>query len=951
MVKIQEVLLKDSILDNARGLYYSGDSPLEISESGSVKLHKGKYYDFFTFFNSLPVKFLSEHLCADNFQLVLEAKGDFKVELFGYAGVECAYQKEWISVQSVMSSAKKKIVIPITSVFSEAVSFGIFCNDDSFIYNAYYEADADKKGMSAPVIQVLSASSDDEYVSVKKMKFMTGDLLSDTFYKDKFIFDEIPEGSDNVSDITAGVLDRSATHVLYVGDNYISSASLKRLYLFLSMLKKEYRDFCISGAITDIKNTDIMIGISKNVAESLEDVRDSFVQKDLSGVSGVVDVEGSEPLNAIEASGLACVPVSVIKKKNASDVQTIRMKGLNAFGKDVKKRFLERNGKLLSESFYKLQNLLFDAEKSVEITKYMYYRSPASVEKYDSESVLFQGNSLYDFFTYFNAFSLEKWKKYTHINNLYLVLEVRGCFDIELFGHYKNKTGYQKELCGKYHYDCGIREKVFISFPKGMMSSLVGFAINAHTDLIVYDGYYATDLSEVVPKEPLISMVTTTFKKEEYVHKNIELLSHNLLNDDEYKDHFIWNIIDNGKTLTLPSGISDSIRLFPNRNVGGAGGFAKGMIVSLKQKEKPDYILLMDDDVVFVPESFKRLYTLLSILKDEYKDYFISGAMLKMGQPNVQHEDIGKLITDGYHMAVKPNYDLNLWNHIIDNEVINESADHMYGAWWFCCIPTTVANLDNLPVPVFVRGDDVEYSLRNNAKFITMNGLCIWHEGFEGKFSAALEYYQVNRNELAVRAMHPELSDVDCIGHIKIVFWEELYKFNYKGASLLLDSVEDYMKGPDFFKTLDGEKSMKKKREKDYKMKPLTPEIRAMADLDSLYDYVPVPGKLKKIYDYTYNGQARIPDIVLKKKTGVIPYGWGYFPGKMCLTDRNIAIDKTNETYTVFRKNRRKFNALKKRFECLMDKYNKEHKRIERDYRDAFKELTGEEFWEEYLSR
>ena len=36
------------------------------------------------------------------------------------------------------------------------------------------------------------------------------------------------------------------------------------------------------------------------------------------------------------------------------------------------------------------------------------------------------------------------------------------------------------------------------------------------------------------------------------------------------------------------------------------------------------------------------------------------------------------------------------------------------------------------------RGDDVEFSIANNAKFITMNGICIWHMGFAAKFNMAM---------------------------------------------------------------------------------------------------------------------------------------------------------------------------------------------------------------------
>ena len=71
----------------------------------------------------------------------------------------------------------------------------------------------------------------------------------------------------------------------------------------------------------------------------------------------------------------------------------------------------------------------------------------------------------------------------------------------------------------------------------------------------------------------------------------------------------------------------------------------------------------------------------------------------------------------------------------------------------------------------------------------------------------------------------------------------------------------------------------------------------------------------------------------------------------MCLTDKNIAIDKVNESYVVYKKNRKIFAALKNRFESVMADYDKNHKRIEEDYRNAFSELTGKEFWEEYLSR
>ena len=101
--------------------------------------------------------------------------------------------------------------------------------------------------------------------------------------------------------------------------------------------------------------------------------------------------------------------------------------------------------------------------------------------------------------------------------------------------------------------------------------------------------------------------------------------------------------------------------------------------------------------------------------------------------------------------------------------------------------------------------------------------------------------------------------------------------------------------------------------------------------------------------DYTYNGQARIPEMFLKKKTGVIPYGWGYNPGKIVLTDKNIAVDPVNEKYVVFKKSRSKFNEIKARYERIIGQYDREHTRIEKEYQDKATEITGERFWDEYL--
>ena len=100
------------------------------------------------------------------------------------------------------------------------------------------------------------------------------------------------------------------------------------------------------------------------------------------------------------------------------------------------------------------------------------------------------------------------------------------------------------------------------------------------------------------------------------------------------------------------------------------------------------------------------------------------------------------------------------------NYKIYEDKENMYAGWWYCCIPVSKMDINKLPLPLFIRGDDVEYSIANHAKFITLNGICIWHMGFTTKYNPAMELYQVHRNSLIIQATSDVTPEVDFIERI-----------------------------------------------------------------------------------------------------------------------------------------------------------------------------------------
>ena len=584
----------------------------------------------------------------------------------------------------------------------------------------------------------------------------------------------------------------------------------------------------------------------------------------------------------------------------------------------------------------------------------LYYRGKERLPQTEDGGFFVKDGGIYDFSSYYNMFSVRKWKTYCNVDRVSLELDISGSFCIELYGFYADATGKVcKESIGRFLHNGDKRRRITADYPQDHkyhpLYTCVSFSLEGVRDCVLFGGRYFADVKPEDIKDPFITLATTTYKKEDYIEKNIDLLKKELFSDKFYKDRFNWIIVDNGNTLDKDSMQTDDerIRIITNPNVGGSGGFSRAMIEANRQKKKASHLILMDDDVEIFSESFKRVYTLLSLLKDEYSEYFISGAMLEIEKRNIQHEDIGYTKSNGEHGPVKPRLNLSFWENVVKNELPVEDSPRNYAGWWFCCIPMTVARPDNLPLPLFVRGDDVEYSVRNKARFITMNGICIWHQGFGNKFSAPMEFYQVHRNDLIWKAVNPHVKGVNVIKRIKDLFWQEIYKFNYRGAEILLDSVEDYMKGPAFIAEADGEQILKQKKEKDNELYPVTPDIESMYKRKTLYRDIPLSGSKKMLYDYSYNGQF-LPG-KSGGKTAVIAYGWGYWPGRQYMADTIYAVDPATGTYTVYRKDKREFRRLTDRYKKIISDYNSRNKAVAKEYRDMSGIFIKEEFWNGYL--
>lgn len=604
----------------------------------------------------------------------------------------------------------------------------------------------------------------------------------------------------------------------------------------------------------------------------------------------------------------------------------------------------------------KLQNIMLQMDLDANIVDYPEfsaigrdYRTPFV---YDSEKCchIVSKHDRVNFMTYFNCIQIKKWREYTNVKNFKLHLTIKGKTSVDIYEIYTASVNICYNPISSFVYECDDVQEIVIDIPDSE-KSLVGFRMNVLEDTEIYSGYYSAEIEESEIRDIKISLATTTFKKQEYITRNIGLIKEKALYEgSDLKGHLFVHVIDNDRELDPADFDSEDIKVYMNDNAGGAGGFTRGMIEALKLEKQPTHVLLMDDDVMIMPESLFRTYYLLRLLKDKYKKCFLSGAMFDYDVRETQYEDVGYVHKeDGSYGPVKPHLDMRRLDSILQNEKYDfDDYEDAYAGWWYCCIPVEHIKERGLPLPVFVRGDDVEFSLRNKPGFIALNGICIWHVGFAGKFNAALELYQVHRNSFFIKAAGGICDDVDFLARIKDMFWKEITRFAYNNAELLIDSVDDYLKGPEYFKTLDGEKSLKEHAAKNEKLQPL-PTI-GIADTSQLkaYEWKQI-SKLRKLwYMATINGHL-LPNCFLKKTPEVIAYDWFFCPGKNYMRRSLLAVNEGNRTGIKRTINRKKCFALIKRYNKVMKKYKKTHKKVEQEFRNEFGNITDQKFWEKYL--
>ena len=580
-----------------------------------------------------------------------------------------------------------------------------------------------------------------------------------------------------------------------------------------------------------------------------------------------------------------------------------------------------------------------------------------------------QSVSIWQFDTWMNLFAAQKYYQFCDLGKIFLKIDVSSSCEVQIWSCNTNYIfGPQRQLLLSKQISAGENT---IELPDVTKAEGIYFSLlfpQESSMCLTHCGWYTDKASNFCDR---VALICCSFKREGYVYKNIEKIKKYFCNDKDFSSHAHFYVIDNGKTLDLSKN-TDNITIIYNNNSGGAGGFTRGIIEAMDAPDSFDRLILFDDDVEIFPESLKRTWLLANYLKKEFRNAFIDGAMLRNEHKNMFFENLA--VRNGILATAYLPHDLDLnktdqillTNHIPQELFVQDAVNKTDGAWFFCSFPLSLVKEKKLPLPLFIRGDDLEWGWRNQGTpHIAMNGICIWHASFDFRVGIITECYWMIKNTFFIAGFYYPQNQKRWITEMMEYYNVLLATHNYPGLKLLIAALQDIAKGAAFFET-NPEKLLNRlgaiAREIPSQdivhedeilrmtLPPLPPPRSIIQKICNKIKRKIFYNKLMKRLVRYYFQHWNVPSLFYRGIAEIAPpFILAVNISSLMLKKEVKIINPVTRKYQHFIYDAAQEKALKKEFFKALDHINKNYNKLQEDFAQAYPKLTSREFWNVYL--
>ena len=440
----------------------------------------------------------------------------------------------------------------------------------------------------------------------------------------------------------------------------------------------------------------------------------------------------------------------------------------------------------------------------------------------DRRSVRIPAQSMRSFGTYFNAFPASYWRRWTPVRALRLVVRTAGSGTLVVMRSTARGSLQRHDSVSVTGSGETVFELPLTAFGDGGWYWFDAYA--GAEDLTVLSAEWTADAG-LARTEGSFSISMTTMNKVEYCLENIRTIAE----DPDLRALLdVMYVVDQGKDrLTdhpqelapLQQQLGAQLRILEQGNIGGSGGFSRGMYEAATAGAST-YVINCDDDIVIEPESLIRMTTFADFAT---RPTLVGAHMFDLNNRSVLHT-YGEVVdpwriqpavaiaegTTGHDFAAEP---------LRSTPWLHRRADVDYNGWWSCLIPTETVRAIGLSLPVFIKWDDAEYGLRaKKAGYPTVSlpGAGVWHMSWVDKDDlVGWQAYFHERNRIITALLHsPYSRGGRVVRESQFMDVKHLISMQYFTEAGRLMAQKDVLEGPDALHPSIGTK---------------LPEIRAMA--------------------------------------------------------------------------------------------------------------------------
>ena len=406
------------------------------------------------------------------------------------------------------------------------------------------------------------------------------------------------------------------------------------------------------------------------------------------------------------------------------------------------------------------------------------------------------------FGTYFNAFPASYWRRWTTVDAVRLSVTTSGTGTIVV---YKSNSRGSLQRVDSQRVEGDVSTTFDLSLKPFGDGGWYWFDVVAASEPLEIGGA-EWQAAGPAPRQGTVTLQITTLNKTDFCLNNLRLLAQDSealapIQEILIVDQGTQKVSEAEGFDEVKAQLGGRLRVIEQSNLGGSGGFSRGMYEAVANGS--DYALLMDDDIVVETESILRLVTFGDLCKERT---LVGGHMFDLYNSTVLHA-FGEIVTPYRFLPAPPSEDMELRHDFMVSNLrqtpwLHRRCDVDYNGWWMCLIPTSVIREIGLALPLFIKWDDTEYGLRakeHGYPTVTLPGAAVWHVSWIDKDDlVGWQGYFHTRNRAITAMLH---SPYERGGRVVREFQQDdvkhLMSMQYATVRGRAWAIEDLLKGPE----------------------------------------------------------------------------------------------------------------------------------------------------------